>query len=177
MNKKAFTLIELLVVVLIIGILAAVALPQYFAAIEKSRASEALSVAKALSDSQKRYFLENNEYTGDIAQLDITAPGTFSDENCSRSAPTCFRTQHFEYISGTSGAVAALRIQESSPGNGTPGPYSISIAAASGESNGFIYVAECIDTTGNANKSKKLCTSLGAKYRDGNANWKHYVLF
>ncbi len=57
--KKAFTLIELLVVVLIIGILAAIALPQYQKAVHKARFAENLIRAKALKDAIDLYVLEN----------------------------------------------------------------------------------------------------------------------
>ena len=64
MKNKAFTLIELLVVVLIIGILAAIALPQYQVAVEKSRLSEALSMVSSLQKAMDVYVLENG-YPGD----------------------------------------------------------------------------------------------------------------
>ncbi|WP_424244736.1 prepilin-type N-terminal cleavage/methylation domain-containing protein [Elusimicrobium posterum] len=62
MKKQGFTLIELLVVVLIIGILAAIALPQYTKAVEKSRATQGILAAKAVGDAIQRYYLENSNY-------------------------------------------------------------------------------------------------------------------
>ena len=71
-NNKAFTLIELLVVVLIIGILAAIALPQYFRAVAKSRTTEALMITKNVKDAAERYRLSNPSYAGiSFANLDI----------------------------------------------------------------------------------------------------------
>ena len=57
--KKAFTLIELLVVVLIIGVLAAIALPQYEKAVWKSRLAEVMTNTKAIQDCFDMYVLQN----------------------------------------------------------------------------------------------------------------------
>ena len=70
-NKQAFTLIELLVVVLIIGILAAVAVPQYQKAVLKARITQVIPLVRAVADAQKVYFLANGSYAESVDELDI----------------------------------------------------------------------------------------------------------
>ena len=73
-NTKAFTLIELLVVILIIGILAAVALPQYQKAVEKSRAAQAISLVKSVAQAQQAYYLANGTYATGFDELAVEIP-------------------------------------------------------------------------------------------------------
>ena len=78
LGAEAFTLIELLVVVLIIGILAAVALPQYQKAVDKSRATELLVQGQAILAAQHRHYLATNQWTSDAEILDLDLPKTWS---------------------------------------------------------------------------------------------------
>ena len=92
-NKKGFTLVELLVVVLIIGILAAIAVPQYQKAVEKSRMTEGIMIVRKIAEMHQAYYMATGNYLGnfDIEKLDITIPGKKSDNS------GAIITQYFSY--------------------------------------------------------------------------------
>ena len=73
-KNAGFTLIELLVVVLIIGILAAVALPQYQRAVMKARYTKAIIWTKAVKDAFELYYLANGAYPSNFDDVDINVP-------------------------------------------------------------------------------------------------------
>ena len=78
MNNKAFTLIELLVVVLIIGILAAVAVPQYQKAVEKARMTEAITIVRTIANANQVFYMANGRYAdmNELSLLDVEIPGS-----------------------------------------------------------------------------------------------------
>ncbi len=75
-KNQAFTLIELLVVVLIIGILAAVALPQYQKAVEKSKATQALTLINSVFNAAENYYLANSTFPTRLDELSVEIPWT-----------------------------------------------------------------------------------------------------
>ena len=74
-RQKGFTLLEFLVVVLIIGILAAVALPQYQRAKERTIMAKGIEIAKQVANANQVYYVLYGQYADDIFDLDIEFPG------------------------------------------------------------------------------------------------------
>ena len=78
MSKKGFTLLELLIVIVIIGILASIALPQYTSTIEKARSGEAIINVGAIRVALDRYWYQNGTLpaNNDFSMLDIDDPNS-----------------------------------------------------------------------------------------------------
>ena len=76
-GNEGFTLIELLVVIIIVGVLAAIALPSFLNQIGKARGSEAKSSIGTIQRSQQSYRLENSTFAGSLTSLDAKISGKF----------------------------------------------------------------------------------------------------
>lgn len=92
-NKQGFTLIELLVVVLIIGVLAAMALPQYRVAVGMSRASTMYAFMRGVDQAQQAFYMANNRYATTFDSLSVGIPPGFTktdEKHIIKGRTACF---------------------------------------------------------------------------------------
>ena len=117
-----FTLIELLVVVLIIGILAAMAMPQYFKAVERSRMAEAVTLMDSIVKAQRRKFMQTNRYAESFEGLDVSPKGATGPQYFTKGDPVTGAggngfVINLENHDFTNSQVVALRVVDGSGGS------------------------------------------------------------
>lgn len=152
--KQGFTLIELLVVVLIIGILSAVALPQYQVAVAKSRLGAVMSQVKTMKQAAEAYYMANGSYPNDtMEELDISFP------NCQSIGSGICKTGNYIFDFLSHGNVPEWLDTAGYTVNGAELVNSYHLFLDNSDKPGVIY---CGARTGNET-AQKVCKSLGGR--------------
>lgn len=180
-NKRGFTLLELLVVVLIIGVLSAIALPQYQKAVLKARLHVGISLISSLYEAEQSYYLANGEFTDNIDALDIEIP---HDDTCERweepgaMGYSCgwgqvdiegnFKTLYFTYPAQVDGDNEDIKIayvvylMDVAFSNVTGGKFK--------EGTRYCFGRQTVKT------AQEVCENMGGTFIGESSRWKYYEL-
>ena len=160
-NKKGFTLIELLVVVLIIGILAAMAMPAYFKAVERSRMAEADTMIGTAVNAQQRYKMKTGTYATQWTSLDVAPANATAEAFYCTKGPQeadCGGENGFE-ITLAADRVTAERV---GPANG---PYGYSLVRLYDDTE-----VHCVPSDSNEDDKAVCLDYLGLEDTEANAS-------